>query len=154
MPLIVDLRIEDEAWQTGCPNLETFCQRALEAAFANTANTAHVDVLLTDDVTLARLNTDWRNKEGPTDVLSFPAEENPAGFLGDIAIAYGISLRDAEAGGKSLPDHLAHLLIHGMLHLCGYDHVNDEEAEIMESLERAALSTLGIADPYSRIVQK
>ena len=153
MGLITDLRVEAKEW-TQIRDLEAICMRALEAGFAGQINTdnAAVDVLLTDDDALAALNTQWRGKTGPTDVLSFPAEENPEAFLGDIAIAYGVATRDAVSGGKTITAHLSHLLVHGMLHLLGHDHIEDKEAEIMENLERAALAKLGIADPYSQIV--
>lgn len=152
MSLITDLRVESKDWAQ-IQGLEAICARALEAGFAEQshARNAGVDVLLTDDDALAILNAQWRGKTGPTDVLSFPAEENPDAFLGDIAIAYGVAARDAVSGGKTITAHLSHLLIHGMLHLLGHDHIDDNEAEIMENLERTALAKLGIADPYSQI---
>ena len=152
MAFLMDLRVESDDWQH-IPELEAICLRALETGFANTALHGCVDVLLTNNDALEALNTQWRGKQKPTDVLSFPAEENPEGFLGDIAIAYGVAAKDAGAGGKDLTAHLSHLLIHGLLHLLGHDHIEDGEAEIMENLERAALAKLGYTDPYSRIVQ-
>ena len=152
MALLMDLRVENDDWQT-LPDLEALCQRALEAGYALQAQAEdqHVDVLLADDGALEALNTQWRGKAKPTDVLSFPASEPPEHFLGDIAIAYGVAARDAETSGKSLGAHLSHLLIHGLLHLLGHDHIEDTDAQIMENLERTALETLGIDDPYSRI---
>ena len=154
MALLMDLRVESDDWQN-ISELETVCQRALDAGFGTlqTDQDACVDVLLTDDDALAALNQQWRNKTGPTDVLSFPAEANPQGFMGDIAIAYGVLARDAEKGGKTLSAHLSHLLIHGLLHLFGHDHIENDEAKIMEDFERAALAQMGIANPYSRIDQ-
>lgn len=154
MALLMDLRVESDDWQN-ISELETVCQRALDAGLGTlqTDQDACVDVLLTDDDALAALNQQWRNKTGPTDVLSFPAEANPQGFMGDIAIAYGVLARDAEKGGKTLSAHLSHLLIHGLLHLFGHDHIEDDEARIMEDFERAALAQMGIANPYSRIDQ-
>lgn len=153
MALIMDLRVEDAAWQS-LPELEQCCQGALDAVWDGSGRgQAQVDVLLAGDKMLHELNNQWRGKDRPTDVLSFPADENPAQFLGDIAIAHGVAQRDADASDKALGDHLAHLLIHGLLHLLGHDHINDADAEIMETLERTALAKLGIADPYSRIAQ-
>lgn len=151
MTLHMDLRVEEAAWQD-IKDLEALCLGALQTAYGQSTTEGHVDVLLADNDTLETLNTDWRGKPRPTDVLSFPAGENPENFLGDIAIAYGIASKDAAAGQKTLPDHLCHLLIHGLLHLMGHDHMHDDEAETMETLERDALARLGIADPYSRIV--
>lgn len=154
MGLVLDLRVESEDWQT-IDALEPLCQRALEAGFTQeTIASAHVDVLLTDDAHMEALNTTWRGKPKPTDVLSFPAGENPENFLGDIAVGYGVAHRDAAKTKTPLPDHLSHLLIHGLLHLLGHDHIEDDAAEIMENLERVALGTLGINDPYSRIINK
>lgn len=153
MTISVDLRVEDAGWEK-LGNLETLCDRALNAAGSPDGITESVDVLLADDATLEQLNTDWRGKAKPTDVLSFPAGENPERFLGDIAIAYGVASRDAADAEKPLENHLCHLLIHGILHLRGHDHIEDDEAEVMEALEREALSRLGIADPYSRIAEK
>jgi len=152
MPLLMDLRIEDKSWQT-LGDLEALCQRALEAGFAGNTGKGLVDVLLTDDTHMETLNTQWRAKPKPTDVLSFPATTNPEGFLGDIVIGYGIAQKDAQTSGKTLSNHLSHLLIHGLLHLLGHDHIQDNEAEIMENLERKALASLGIDDPYSRIAE-
>jgi len=152
MPLLMDLRIADDTWQT-LGDLEALCQRALDAGFAGNTGDALVDILLTDNAHMEDLNMHWRAKPKPTDVLSFPAEANPEGFLGDIAIGYGIARKDAAFSGKTLANHLSHLLIHGLLHLLGHDHIQDSEAEIMEDLERKALASLGIDDPYSRIAE-
>lgn len=156
MALLMDLRVESEDWQK-LASLEAICLRALETGLlvdASAPKNTNVDILLTDDTQMEHLNALWRGKPKPTDVLSFPAEDSPDGFLGDIAIGYGLVARDAAQGDKTLPNHLSHLLIHGLLHLLGYDHIEDDEAEIMENLERAALAKLGISDPYSRIIEK
>jgi probable rRNA maturation factor len=108
-----------------------------------------ISILLTDDATLADLNGRFLGKPKPTNVLSFPAPPNPEGHLGDIALAYGVCAREAAEQGKTLVQHLSHLTVHGVLHLLGYDHQVDGEAEVMESLERTVLEALGLPDPYA-----
>lgn len=149
MSMTLDLRVEDETWTTACPDHEKVCQAALDAGLAITGKAGEVALLLTDDAEMHQLNRDWRGKDKPTDVLSFPADEMEAPFLGDIAIGFGIASSDAGAREIALADHLTHLVIHGYLHLLGYDHMEDTEAAEMESLEVRALASLGIADPYS-----
>jgi probable rRNA maturation factor len=105
-------------------------------------------VLLTDDETVRDLNARFRSKDKPTNVLSFPAAANAEGHLGDIALAYGVCVREAAEQGKLLAHHLQHLVAHGVLHLLGYDHMSDDEAEAMEGLERVVLAGLGAPDPY------
>ena len=116
-------------------------------------------LLFTSDEEVHALNKEWRGKDKPTNVLSFPmlergelldlAAEGPPEMLGDLALAHGTCAREASEKGISLEDHATHLLIHGLLHLAGHDHVDsDAQAEAMEALEIAALAKLGIADPY------
>ena len=113
--------------------------------------------MLTDDEGIRTLNRNWRGIDKPTNVLSFPALQ-PAGprgpddaprMLGDIAIAYQTTRKEADAEHKPFEHHLSHLAIHGYLHLIGYDHENDADAEIMEGLETEILAQLGIPDPYA-----
>ena len=107
-------------------------------------------VLLTDDAAVRRLNATWRGLDQPTNVLSFPAPLNdPNGALGDIAIAFETTAREATAEHKPLAHHLSHLALHGFLHLLGYDHESDAQAEEMEVLERKVLEVLGVPDPYA-----
>jgi probable rRNA maturation factor len=117
-----------------------------------------VSVLLADDAAVRDLNRAWRGRDKPTNVLSFPAFEpgtpvpadGPPVPLGDIAVALETVLREAEAEGKTPADHLAHLVVHGTLHLMGRDHeAGEAEAAAMEALEVAALATMGVADPYA-----
>ena len=108
-----------------------------------------VTVLLTDDATVRDLNLRFRGKDAATNVLSFPAPPSAAPHLGDVALAYGVCAREAAEQGKPLGDHLQHLVVHGVLHLLGFDHLDDSEAEAMEARERAILSTLGVSDPYA-----
>ena len=113
------------------------------------ASASSLVILLTDDPAVRELNARFRGQDKPTNVLSFPAPETPEGHLGDIALAYGVCAREAETQGKRFADHLQHLVAHGVLHLLGYDHMTDPEAEVMEGLERVVLASLGIADPYA-----
>lgn len=143
----LDLRVDDDSW-TAISELERVCEAALVAG-ANVASAkGEVSLLLCDDAAMAELNQTWRGKSGPTDVLSFPAGAEAKPFLGDISVGYGIALRDAESAGKALDQHLSHLLIHGLLHLMGFDHIDDTMAAEMEALEITALASLGWPDPY------
>lgn len=144
--MTIDVEIEDEAWSLALPDAEALAVKAATAALDGDGG---VVILLTDDDTVADLNIRFRDKAGPTNVLSFPAPENPEGSLGDIALAYGVCAREAEAQGKPLAHHLQHLVTHGVLHLLGYDHLVDDEAEEMEALERRILAGLDIPDPYA-----
>ena len=105
-------------------------------------------ILLTDDASVQDLNARFRGKQEATNVLSFPATPNPENHLGDLALAYGVCACEAAEQGKPLANHLQHLTIHGVLHLLGYDHIGDDEAEAMEGLERVVLARLGVPDPY------
>jgi probable rRNA maturation factor len=110
-----------------------------------------ISVLIEDDAAIRALNRQWRGIDTPTNVLSFPAAAIPSiapKHLGDIAISYETVVREAEAEARPYADHLAHLAVHGFLHLLGYDHESDEAAERMEGLERKILARLGIPDPY------
>jgi probable rRNA maturation factor len=135
---------------------EAAARRAVSAAFAavpdGTDSEVEIGVLLTDDAGIRRLNRDFRGQDKPTNVLSFPAPEPPGGAgprpLGDIALSSETLAREAESEAKTFADHFTHLVVHGTLHLLGYDHELEAEAEIMESLEMKALASLGIADPY------
>ena len=140
----IEVEVEDPAWNA-VPEVEALVRRAALAARPD----GGVVVLLTDDASVAELNQQFRHKAGPTNVLSFPAPENPENLLGDIALAYGVCAREAAEQGKTLADHLSHLTVHGVLHLAGYDHQTDDEAEAMEELERRVLAALGISDPYA-----
>ncbi|HEY4275210.1 MAG TPA: rRNA maturation RNase YbeY [Rhizomicrobium sp.] len=105
-------------------------------------------VLLANDRKLKLLNRDFRGKDKATNVLSFPAGPNAQGYRGDIALALGVTRGEAKAEGKKLIDHATHLVVHGVLHLAGHDHVRPRDAKVMESLEVAILESLGVADPY------
>ena len=143
----VALIVEGEVW-SALGDLDALSRRAFAAAAKQAPAEGLVSLLLTDDGELQQLNRDFRGKDKPTDVLSFPALPIDRPLLGDIAVAHGVTARDAAAQGKAMPDHLTHLLIHGYLHLLGHDHETPAEAELMESLEISALASLGIANPY------
>ncbi|NGM50161.1 rRNA maturation RNase YbeY [Caulobacter sp. 602-2] len=149
------MEIEDEAWTKAEPEAEALVWRAAQAVLD-----AHEDVegqgiviLLADDDSVQALNRDFRQKNYATNVLSFPSPQDPAanpeGQIGDIALAYGVCAREAEQQGKPLAHHLQHLVAHGVLHLLGYDHEGDDEAEAMEALEREILAGLDVPDPYA-----
>jgi probable rRNA maturation factor len=149
-PPEIDVMIESGAWPS---DAEAVVRRALAQA-AEAAREGRADgalaVLLTDDAAVRRLNATWRGLDKPTNVLSFPAPANdPSGALGDIAIAFETTAREAAAEGKPLAHHLSHLAVHGFLHLVGYDHEQDAQAEEMEALERKVLAGLGVPDPYA-----
>jgi probable rRNA maturation factor len=153
MNLSVETIVECESWRA-IANLDALIARCLSAALAETEEQpragAEVNLLFCDDARIRVLNARFRGIDKPTNVLSFPGPESleTAPVLGDIAIAYETVAREAEAQGKPLPHHLCHMIVHGFLHLLGYDHETDEEAEAMEADEVRVLGVLGIADPY------
>lgn len=160
----VETILEDDRWQSA--DLPVLAERAAAATLAALGldpRDFDVAVLGCDDARIAALNADFRGKGQPTNVLSWPSEDrapdapgappelpDPDGDpeLGDIAIAYDTCLREAEAAGLTLANHATHLIVHGVLHLLGYDHITDQDAARMEHLEVQILDSLGIADPY------
>lgn len=151
---MIDIEVEDPAWTTALADAETLVRGAAEAALRTSPVEmaevrGSITVLLTDDDSVRELNEQFREKDQPTNVLSFPAPPNPEDHLGDVALAYGVCAREAAEQGKPLSHHLQHLTVHGVLHLLGYDHISDDEAEVMEDLERSVLAGLGIPDPYA-----
>ena len=146
---MIEVEVEDEAWTAALPAAEAVACRAAEAVLADRQTEGEVTVLLCDDEAVAELNQRFRHKEGPTNVLSFPAAVSARPHIGDVALAYGVCAREAKAQGKTLEHHLTHLVAHGVLHLLGYDHMTDAEAEEMEALERRILASLGAPDPYA-----
>lgn len=146
MTLVVDVALADKAWSDG-QDWQAVAIRAVTAALAEEAlqDGSEVSVLLTNDAQVKTLNATHRGQNKPTNVLSF---EGDGPLLGDIVLARGVVEREAVEQGKSLLDHATHLLIHGALHLLGYDHLEDEEAEVMEAKETEILAGLGVSDPY------
>lgn len=167
MPSLVETLIESPDWEGS--DLPALAERAAQATLGHLGLTPEaycVSLLGCDDSRIAALNADFRGKPAPTNVLSWPSEDRAAEFsgeepelpegdpedpleLGDIAIAHGVCAREAEAAGKPLSDHVSHLLVHGILHLLGYDHVDDADAALMESREVAILALMGVPDPYA-----
>lgn len=163
----MDCVIEDARWEAF--GLEPLADTAIRQALA------HLDlpptgftlcVMACDDARIAALNADHRGKPKPTNVLSWPSDERASGtpglapampepgeaddpeHLGDIAIAFDTCAREATEAGKPMADHVTHLVVHGFLHLLGYDHIDDADAELMETTETAILARMGLSDPY------
>lgn len=155
MTVHYDMAINAEGWQ----NEETL-RRLVDSVLQATLQELGFDkidselsLVFTNDADIREINGKWRYIDKPTNVLSFPAfalqpGQEPGEILGDIVIARETVAREAAEEHKSFDDHLSHLVVHGLLHLMGYDHQNDEEAEQMETLERKILASLGISDPY------
>jgi probable rRNA maturation factor len=149
----VDISVDHDGWRNAVPDLEMTVRLAAEAALRACGYEeakAELSVLMTDNRTIADLNENWRGKSGPTNVLSFSGELGGPGpaLLGDIVLAIEIVIAEAKAGGITVSDHVAHLVVHGVLHLLGHDHQTDSNANIMERLETKILATLGVSDPY------
>jgi len=142
----ITLLVDDAGWRKA-RGLAAHVKRAAQAARTAARLKGGITVLLSGDARLKSLNHDFRGKNKPTNVLSFPARGED-GYHGDIVIAYGVAAREAKASGKTLADHASHLVVHGVLHLAGYDHERPRDAKIMEPLEVKILKKLGIADPY------
>jgi probable rRNA maturation factor len=158
--------LREESWPDG--RWEQLADAAVRAAIGATPfgtllsspATIEVSVRLTSDAEVQTLNAQYRGKDKPTNVLSFPmvqadlidtvSQNSDDGevLLGDIVLAHGVCTSEAAERGISTEDHATHLIVHGTLHLLGYDHMNDDEGDAMEAIERDALATLGIADPY------
>jgi probable rRNA maturation factor len=164
---LVETLIEDARWEPfGLPALAERAARATLVALDLPVEGFLISLLGCDDDRIAALNADFRGKPRPTNVLSWPSEERgseiPGGMpdppdpgsaedpesLGDIAIAWETCLAEAGAAGKPMADHVTHLVVHGVLHLLGFDHVNDPDAAVMEGLEVRILASLGLSDPY------
>ncbi len=163
---MLDIAIEDNRWQDA--GLEALAERAAAQTLAHQgldAVESEISLLACDDERIAILNAEFRDKPTPTNVLSWPAQDlapeeaggDPARpepdfmgelALGDIAIAYDTCTREAESAGKPMGDHVTHLIVHGVLHLLGYDHIRDADATVMEALEVEILGKMGINNPY------
>jgi len=150
----LDIIVEAPAWNA-LRGVKPALRRAINAAAAPMRlPQSELAIVLTDDAAIRALNHRWRGRDKPTNVLSFPAHGVvPPGSgprpLGDVVIAYETMAREAQEQGLPLTHHLAHLAVHGFLHLLGYDHESDTEAETMEQLERDILARLDVPDPYA-----
>ena len=154
--ITLDFAIESDLWAQ-IPDAEALAQRALAAAELNAGKILHpeaeVSIVLTNDATIRELNKNWRKIDKATNVLSFPAAnlkklaQSP--LLGDIILSYETLAREAWQESKTIEDHYSHLIIHGFLHLLGFDHETETEAEAMEALEIKILAALNIANPYA-----
>lgn len=160
--LDIQIAVEADGWPEEA-KLEAVSGHVLEAAAAFLraeekqpfpATPPEVSLVFSDDAQVRAINAEWRGQDKPTNVLSFPAFPlapggKPGSMLGDIVIARETVEREAADLDKSFDDHLTHLMVHGFLHLFGYDHMNSEEAERMESIETRILASLGLSDPYA-----
>ncbi len=148
--LNIDVDIEHAAWTSAVPDIEAVVERAARLAGGDAIGS--IAILLTDDDAVRDLNARFRDKDRPTNVLSFPGADMPMPgqppHLGDIVLAHGVCAGEAEAQGKTMASHLTHLVVHGVLHLLGRDHMTEAEAEAMEAEEKVILAELDIADPY------
>jgi probable rRNA maturation factor len=164
---LVETVVEDARWEAfGLAGLAERAGRAALAGVGLPLQGFAISLMGCDDARIATLNADFRGKPQPTNVLSWPSEERGAEVagedperpepgeaddpesLGDIAIAWETCAREAEAQGKPMVDHVTHLVVHGVLHLLGYDHIEDADAAVMERLEVGILASLGVSDPY------
>lgn len=166
--LNVALRIDHEDWQIGVQEIDALCERAVRAGWVagrdalpksdplsgTLSSPVEISVVLSDDQNVRDLNREHRGKDAPTNVLSFPGDvENPFPgaevLVGDVILAWETIAAEAAAAHKPVTDHVTHLLIHGVLHLLGYDHVREDDATVMERIEVDCLAGLGIEDPYA-----
>jgi len=155
----VEVTIRESAWLTDLPNAHALVNDAALAAFGvashdGVSEVAEISVVLADDRFVQALNRDFRATDKPTNVLAFATESNVIAqqpwLMGDVVIARELVKTEARAAEISLADHVSHLVVHGVLHLAGYDHQDDTAAVEMEALERRALVQVGVADPYAR----
>jgi len=143
MPIHIDIAIEDQGWKALDLDLDRLCVQAIESV--DQKADGELSIALVDDAAIQKLNAQYRGKDKPTNVLSFPME---GPILGDIVLARETLVAEAAQQGKKFENHLTHLVVHGFLHLIGYDHHSDEQAAMMEALEINALARLGIDNPY------
>ena len=158
--LKIDVLVDSKHWKNAAAAKDVVRRALKQAATASSTKTAELAIVLTDDAAMRRLNRNWRGIDAPTNVLSFATknsgdrlDEQSGGqfvgnHLGDIVLAYETVKREAHRDGKAFDHHLAHLVVHGFLHLLGYDHGNDAQARRMETTERAILRDLGVPDPH------
>jgi len=152
----IDVLATTRAWRRTLPDAaaraEAATRAALEAAGRVPEGAVEISIVLGDDAMIQDLNRRWRGRDQPTNVLSFASDDPPRDgrmlLLGDVVLAHGTIAREAAAQGKTIADHFAHLVVHGVLHLLGWDHETPAEARAMEAIERRALAAIGVGDPY------
>jgi probable rRNA maturation factor len=164
----LDISMEDQSWEETLPNIELVIRKSVLASLKKSETDTNgrpveLSIVLTDNEQVQELNRDYRDQDKPTNVLSFPAMEcefpgklliEPGPLhLGDIVLAFGVVFEEAKDQDIAFEDHLTHLIVHGVLHLIGFDHMEDDMAEDMESLEIAILNDFGIANPYDSKAQ-
>ena len=166
LQIVIDVNIKAPAWAAALPHLGDLSDKVVREVLSNPASWCHyqgglpevpmeVSICFTDNETVQALNAKYRKKNSATNVLSFPASggepalEGQEVMLGDVILAYDVVAEEATAQDKSFKDHTIHLLVHGVLHLVGHSHDEEEPAEAMEALEVKTLAILGIADPYT-----
>jgi len=147
----VEVVVACEQWRSACPDIEEVCLRAVRAVLAQ-HRYGEVSVLLDGNLRVRDLNSAWRNRDMPTNVLAFPAGPPPSQGvphpLGSIVLAFETVCEESREQGRLFRDHAAHLVVHGTLHLLGYDHAADEDAAVMERQESRILGSLGLGDPH------
>ncbi len=145
----IDIHIEEPAWSDELEDPDSVCRKAISAiwSFLENPKIGELSLALISDIRIQDLNRQFRHKDQPTNVLSFPSI-GPGAVLGDIVLAFETISSEARRDGKTFQDHVAHLIIHGFLHLQGYDHETDQDAVVMEGLEIQALNALNIDNPY------
>jgi probable rRNA maturation factor len=149
--MALTILIQNTAWKQAWPEARTIIRRAVKAVFTHQHEKfTDLAIVLMDDASITPLNYNYRGKNAPTNVLSFANDEEEADgdMLGDVLLAYETIDKEAREQKKALSDHATHLVVHGVLHLLGYDHKSEAEATVMEAHEIAILATLGVANPY------
>jgi probable rRNA maturation factor len=146
--LAIDVLVVSGVWKNGGRSPSVVRRAVTRAAAALSTRGTELAIVLTDDSAIRALNRDWRGVDKSTNVLAFPAKDAAGGYLGDIVLAFETIAREARLERKPLAHHLAHLAVHGFLHLAGYDHERAKEAVKMERVEREILRQLAIPDPY------
>ena len=150
------VKVECEEWTQALPDAEVCCSGSAAAvlAFEGLGNLdCEISIVLADNKMVKNLNREWRGVASATDVLAFPNREfcsvaDLPQLFGDVVVAFGVARRDAELDNLSLENHLLHLIVHGVFHLLGFDHLRDTDAKIMEAKETQVLEELGVTDPY------
>jgi len=147
---LIDIRMADRRWRR-VRGLSARLRHSAELALkrGKAPPGARLTILLADDQRLKDLNHQFRGKNKPTNVLSFPADRINDAYIGDIALAYGVTAEEARVSAAHFVDHAMHLTVHGVLHLLGFDHETERAAAVMEPLESKILGELGVADPYA-----